>query len=378
MRHRFSGYYQFMLQNFLTSRIANLLLPFVLGLFELIIFWHQAKWNPNGIHDGFMYAPAILVAEGGVPNKDAFTQYGPYVMLIQGFWLSKTNLTLLSLRHLNALFLTIIGILLYFAGGKYLSKRASVSLSVIWALSAPKLLPAVLPWPSVLSTLLALTSVSIFLAKSNLGKNLYSKLLPVFSGFLISVAIMVRIHIILLPLLLTLFYVFSPRVRGQIAKLHYWFIGFTLGLILHVFYFVITKSLNQYWDQCIAWTFNRFALNPEPWSHQRLVALLSSGIILILGLVGLLVVKIGLDRAISLCGRKQKLIRNCLYFLCFVLSVLAVARHSIDPGRSSFHNPRFVLIWVSENFLQLSIYMILILCLAHYFRVFSKRITLPQ
>lgn len=378
MRQRFSVIFHFTIQFLCSERIARVLLPCSLALFELVIFWHQSGWNPNGIHDGFMYAAAIRVAEGGVPNNDAFTQYGPYVMLVHGFWLSITDLTLISLRHLNALLLTSIGILLYFASKRYLSNISSVLVSIIWVLSASKLLPAVLPWPSVLSTLLSLISVFIFLVKSDSRNKLHSWLLPAFSGFLISLAVMVRIHTILLPILLTIFYIFRPTIRNQVMKLNHWFIGFTIGIALNLIYFTFTKSFTQYWAQCIAWAFNRFALNPEPWSHQRIIALLSSGIILILGFVGLLGMKMELNRSGSRISRKQRLGRNFYYISCIFLAALAIARPNIDPGRSSFYNPRFVLLWISENFLQLSTYMLLVLCLFYYVKILSKKIPPPK
>lgn len=352
--------------------------PSVLALVQLISFLWQAPWNPNGIHDGIMYPAAIRVADGGVPNSDAFTQYGPFVMLVQGWWLHITDLSLLSLRYLTALFLAAIGVILYLILKNFLTTRVSFIISILWALSAPKLLPTLLPWSSVLSTLLILASVLLFLGQEKSKNRNFAKQKLFVSGLCISLAVLVRTHVLLLPTLLLLIYFANRRNRLQTKKLRYWFIGILGGIIITIFYFVSTKSFIEYWDQCIAWAVTRFALNTEPLSHQRVIAFLSSGMILMVGTVGIIGIRIQYKKLFSKPTLKFRLFSSIYTVSCITLSILAIARHRIDPGRSSFHNSRFVLMWVAENFLQIGLYISLVLSLSYYLKVLFKKYPRPQ
>ena len=363
---------------FSTLKLNRFLLPLVLAVIQLSVFWQQATWNPNGIHDGIMYPAALNVAEGGIPNKDAFTQYGPYVMLLHGWWLDFTTLSLLSLRQLTSILLTSIGVLLYFLSKEIVSKRTSFLISIVWVLSAPKLLPSTLPWSSVVSTLFTMLSLYFFLKDTNLRHKFLVYLNPILSGLMISLALLVRIHLLLLPGLALVFLLSKSRNRDASKKLRFWFVGFFVGIAINVFYFSVTNSFTEYWDQCISWAFNRFAVNPEPISKQRVVAFLSSGVIILVGLIGMIGIKIQISNFRGK-GKQSYVLFKALYIVAFtILCVLGIFRHSIDAGRSSFFNPFFVLMWVAENFLQMGIYVVLILTLLYYAKFLLRRSLPPS
>jgi hypothetical protein len=362
---------------FSDPKLVKFILPLALMAIEISIFWQQAKWNPNGIHDGIMYPGALSVAEGGVPNIDAFTQYGPYVMLLHGWWLDFTTSTLLSLRHLTAILLTAIGILLYLISKEIVSKNNASLISIIWVLSAPKLLPSTLPWSSVVSTLLTLFSVYLLLHRTNSSRKFFVYFNSTLSGLAVSLALMARIHLLLLPGLILIF-LFSKRENNNTyEKLKFWINGFLIGIVIHVVYFSITNSFYEYWDQCISWAFNRFAVNTEPLSQQRVVAFLSSGIIIFVGLIGLIGIKIQTSKFRSMAKLNYSIFKLTYFIVFALLSILGISRHGIDPGKSSFLNPFFTLMWVAENFLQMGIYIVLILTLFYFSEILLRKKSAP-
>lgn len=134
----------------------------------LFAFAHfvRAPFDPNMHHDGLIYTAAVAAAKGLIPHRDYFSQYGPLTPIIHGWWLAATDRTLLSLRLFNALLLTLISILLFVILRRHQSFLVAFLLVSIWSFSSPEILPADLPWPSVISTLLLMIAISIIDAKS--------------------------------------------------------------------------------------------------------------------------------------------------------------------------------------------------------------------
>jgi hypothetical protein len=67
----------------------------------------RANLDPDATHDGIIYPAGLVVSQGGIPNRDVFTQYGPFTHLLHGFWLKITEANLLSLRYFTALLIAI-------------------------------------------------------------------------------------------------------------------------------------------------------------------------------------------------------------------------------------------------------------------------------
>ena len=74
---------------------------------NLVIF---PRLDVDPYHDGFIYPMALLVSQGGVPNKDFFSIYGPMAPFVQGIWLDVFGPSLLNLRTHGAILIVIISI----------------------------------------------------------------------------------------------------------------------------------------------------------------------------------------------------------------------------------------------------------------------------
>ena len=75
---------------------------------NLVIF---PRLDVDPYHDGFIYPMALLVSQGGVPNKDFFSMYGPMAPFVQGIWLDVFGPSLLNLRIHGAILIVTISIL---------------------------------------------------------------------------------------------------------------------------------------------------------------------------------------------------------------------------------------------------------------------------
>ena len=123
---------------------------------NLIIF---PRLDVDLYHDGFIYPMALLVSQGGVPNKDFFSIYGPMAPFVQGVWLDIFGPSLLNLRIHGAILIVIISILLIFLSRKFLGNVCAGLISTIWLVGNPLIVHPSLPWVDLYTTLILLLGI---------------------------------------------------------------------------------------------------------------------------------------------------------------------------------------------------------------------------
>jgi hypothetical protein len=200
-------------------------------------------------HDGIILAAAVAVADGHPILSGAFSQYGPLPSLIQGFVLWLFNTQLLTLRFMTAIECLAIGFALYHFSKQMTTKLFSKLLSFSWLLAsciwATQFPGALLPWPSILSTLFTLCAL-ILLIKSVPESKIYFALL---SGMLFGFAGFCRIQaFILLPLIIA---VSHFMYRQKIKILTFLILGYLTSLLLMFAYLEITGGVDEFIRQVI-------------------------------------------------------------------------------------------------------------------------------
>ena len=123
---------------------------------NLIIF---PRLDVDLYHDGFIYPMALLVSQGGVPNKDFFSIYGPMAPFVQGVWLDIFGPSLLNLRIHGAILIVIISILLIFLSRKFLGNVCAGLISTNWLVGNPLIVHPSLPWVDLYTTLILLLGI---------------------------------------------------------------------------------------------------------------------------------------------------------------------------------------------------------------------------
>lgn len=207
----------------------------------------NSRLDPDMHHDGLMYAAALAVSKGLVPNRDIFGQYGFGTPYIQGIWLNLTSDSLLSLRVFTALQLATVALLLYIISRKFLSPTTSFLVAITWLAQ----LSARIPWSSILVTLSVLLAILIVLEGSNNLVTLTTKHKRLFaSGVMISIACTFRIQIITFILFTSLFLLFYKSRRKQ---LFYLLLGFATFSSFFIIVLLQISALDSLIQQAITW-----------------------------------------------------------------------------------------------------------------------------
>jgi hypothetical protein len=123
---------------------------------NLVIF---PRLDVDPYHDGFIYPMALLVSQGGVPNKDFFSTYGPMAPFVQGIWLDVFGPSLLNLRIYGAILIVIISILLFYLSRRFLGDIGAGLISTIWLVGNPLIVQPSLPWVDLHTTLILLLGI---------------------------------------------------------------------------------------------------------------------------------------------------------------------------------------------------------------------------
>ena len=123
---------------------------------NLVIF---PRLDVDPYHDGFIYPMALLVSQGGVPNKDFFSIYGPMAPFVQGIWLDVFGPSLLNLRIHGAILIVIISILLFSLSRRFLGDVGAGLISTIWLVGNPLIVQPSLPWVDLYTTLILLLGI---------------------------------------------------------------------------------------------------------------------------------------------------------------------------------------------------------------------------
>jgi hypothetical protein len=227
-----------------------------LATLDLLILLPQAKFDPDPHHDGVMFAAAVAVSEGKVPNRDVFAQYGPLAPLLQGKILEIFGVHLLVLRISTALLLTMTALLVFGLLRNRVGFKIAFLIQLLWVISYPKLpLPPLMPWASVICTLLLLLSWATW--KSSYALNLQpnkKRVLYFASGLAFSLAIFVRIQILLFVSIIVIFLAFKLVKRDTKYRNSVFFIyGSCVVVFSFIYWMFMKESLGDFFEQCISW-----------------------------------------------------------------------------------------------------------------------------
>jgi hypothetical protein len=224
------------------SRIFQKILWLVLS-FQIYLFYLFSKVEPDPYHDGFIYAPAVAVADGLLPNRDFFAQYGPISPLIQGTWLWITSPTILNLKILNCIFVAGISIILV----QILKKRLRTELAQLISIAWVSWFAASMPWPSVITTLFTLVAFGSLLNSKNSGK-----IRLVLAAVCLVLAVFTRIQTFLFLLALIPIYCFEKDFeKRKVYRLFLLasFVSFVVGVLA----MSSLGILDHYIQQSIVW-----------------------------------------------------------------------------------------------------------------------------
>jgi hypothetical protein len=220
-----------------------------MSLFTILVYFRVAPLQVDPHHDGVILAAAIAVSEGHPILSGAFSQYGPLPSLIQGFVLWIFNTQLLTLRFLTAVQCLAIGIALYHITIVFTTKISARLASFTWLLASciwvTEFPGSLLPWPSILSTLLSLSAI-IALIKSNEYKNSYFAYL---AGILFGFAGFCRIQAFILLPIVVLICLLKFQSKRRILVLS--IAGYLSSLIIMFSYLVSTGSVDDFIQQVI-------------------------------------------------------------------------------------------------------------------------------
>ena len=199
-------------------------------------------------HDGFIFPPALVVAEGGMPNRDAFSPYGPLSPLIQGKWLFLFGKDVISLRMHGVFLLLVVFTMLFVLLCGYLDFYLALLIATLWILSNPLIVQPTLPWPDLYVCILQL--FVLILAKNQRTQK--SSWLFILIGFISGLSIFIKINFILsFFLAIILMFIFKTSFI-QISR-------FAMGGLASISLASVLMNLfgiaNSYFDQSIKYSF---------------------------------------------------------------------------------------------------------------------------
>ena len=329
---------------------------FTIGLFTLVFFvtniW-LARFDVEGFHDGYSLAPAIAVSEGLIPNRDVSYIYGFLSPLIQGFWLKLTGATLLNLRLLNAILVTFNFALSLLV----LSRRWSLSLSVLAvscvAFAYTSILPAMIPWPSVLLNTIIVILVYFHTSKRD-HEYLQPHILWSVTGFLLSTAFFLRIHAIFIVLLLAL----CLFLNKNFFSLLNFIVSFLSTSVLYMLILGTFGALPDFVKDVFLYPRELYLNEAVPWqSHLVNLFLLLSYFGFLLLLLGIhFLQRIALDRS----SRNSSLVPLLTTIVTFIVTFLSYQFGSgveqIPVNQRSFLNFEYFTRYFAQNMRFLLVY----------------------
>lgn len=223
---------------------------------SLVLLWAISanlifsRFDVDVYHDGFIYPAALSVSNGGMPNKDFFSFYGPLSSLAQGYWLKLTDRNLLSLRLHGVILICFIAIVLYCVSSKVLGKNLSFILVAIWMLGHPLIVNPTLPWPDLYVTLLQLISLAyLSYKKSNINQKNF-----LIVGIILGCAVFFKINFLVpLVVILIMSLMFIKRFYAM------WMVGgVVISWITGISLMLMFGTWEGYWNETILYNTNRY------------------------------------------------------------------------------------------------------------------------
>lgn len=219
------------------------------------LFFTFARFDPDPHHDGIQLATAIGVADGLKVHSQVFSQYGPITPWINGWWLSLTSPTLLSLRYFAALQLIGITILTYLISEKF-GIRRSIRIFMVsaWLLSCPvwayqKWFFSLWPWPSITYTLAILGALYLLIDRRSPGPQ-DSAWLSI-AGLLIGVASFTRPNYGIVLLMVLGFFTFVLRNEVSNRQVVAFTSGFVIPILIALLRLWATDSIYPWLRQSV-------------------------------------------------------------------------------------------------------------------------------
>ena len=119
-----------------------------------LIFFTNARLDPEPYHDGAQFAPAIAVADGLSIHSDVFDAYGPITAWLQALAVNVLGPEVLSIRLVTAFLLVTASVLMFVIAKKVLIHDWMALLItslwvIIWPGASVSWGTPLLPWPSV-------------------------------------------------------------------------------------------------------------------------------------------------------------------------------------------------------------------------------------
>ena len=310
-----------------------------MSFFLSIFLFHllNARLDPEVHHDGYIFTAAVAVSDGLIPNKDFFAQYGPVTPLIQGLWLKITEPTLLNLRILNVIFLMITSWLTFSILRNKCREFIAIIFVAAYNISTPMILPYLLPWPSVLSTLIILACMKL-LTDPNQPLNSFRSFV---TGCLLSIGVFVRVHVLVVFFLLIIVFL-SLKLKTNVFR--FFILGFSSTFGVSVCLMLFSGSLNSYLDQVIFYPANAYPGISAGWK----VAIANFFVFTLFFFYPLIYFVI---------NRVTYTNHFFVYFYIFSLitlsvSLILVSRIKLIPIIDrSYRNPYYLLHFLAQNFL---------------------------
>lgn len=229
----------------------------IVHIAQLIFVFSAYRLDPDPHHDGVIYGAAVGASQGLIPHKDFFSQYGPMQPLLNGLWLKVFGASMLHLRVFYCVLLVACAWLVYSMLKKYLSTELSLLIPTAWIFTGP----FGLPWPSILSTFLALISIKLFEKAILNPRNRHLVFTLIFSsGMSIGLSVFVRIHILILGfLMITMLLIFVRKKVLSKEIVMPWILGFVSSIGIVFLYLYKSGALKYYVYQSIVWPANFYA-----------------------------------------------------------------------------------------------------------------------
>lgn len=315
--------------------------PYLAIIFtQLPILLKIYSWEPDQHHDGVMFATAIAVSNGDLPNRDAFAQYGPVTPLLQGIWLYLTSPTVLNMRRLSVIIIIAISVLMYYLLKQVAGISLAILLSFTWVLSGP----FGLPWSSLLTTIMSLGLIALIGSANSPGQStrIQSLFLSI-AGFICAIGFFTRIHFILISLAVLLYLKLSLRNQKNF-RINYFDISFFLSLSLILVLMQFLNLLSPYINQCIIWAFGKYSTAPEL-SKSLLIDFLWIPTIAFVFLIMLFLM--GFPR-----NAQSNLSKSIPFVLILLVALTSVFSSRLArTGEQTLRNPKILLIDASQKFL---------------------------
>lgn len=231
---------------------------FFILMTQLPILWKIYTWEPDQHHDGVMFAAAVAVLNGGLPNQDVFAQYGPITPWIQGLWLNLTSPTVLNMRLLTIIFILGISLLVF----KLLRRELPINLALLCTFSWTLTGPFGLPWSSLITTFLALLVTWVVSMAVKSVDNKLRQTLLILAALISVIGTFTRIHFILIGFAVGL-YLRLTKQKSRFFGLNYYEIASLTFFGLFYLIFESLGILKPYLQQCIFWAFGSYSTAPE-------------------------------------------------------------------------------------------------------------------